>query len=392
MKVILVHDFLDETGGAEQIVHATKQLLEEEGHSALLYAPATAGSGAGALFSVHHYRSLLRQIRLFGPDIVHVHGMYRNVSASVLLAARRMGVPVAMTLHDFQIVCPRTSLVDGQRRACETGFGFRCFYSNCPPYHGWNRAYQGLKAVKLGLHRAIMRRTVNHFFSPSVCLMQWAVNNFGAKNISLLPNFTHDADAPVPGLPQEQTILFVGKLVEQKGVDLLLEAMDRVREALPAARLKIVGDGPEEQRLRKRCADLRLDHHVAFAGKMPHQQVLREYDRALVVVIPSRYAENCSMVGIEALSRGRVIIASRIGGLPDLVTENESGFLVQPDAVEDLSTTMISALQNTARLERMSARARTLYEQRFSRSAYLSALLSAYDRILHETRYRNSQF
>ena len=148
MKVLLVHDYFDELGGAEQIVHATKTMLEEEGHSVLLYAPASPGLLAGRVFSIRHYVSILREIRKFEPDIMHVHNIYRNVSPSVLLAAKRMNVPIVMTLHDFQIVCPKTSLVEENLLNCETGFGYQCFYSNCYPRKPFNRTLSGIESPK----------------------------------------------------------------------------------------------------------------------------------------------------------------------------------------------------------------------------------------------------
>lgn len=392
MKVLLVHDYLDGIGGAEQIVHETKMLLEENGHAVLLYAPAGPGSFIGALFSIRYYFSILKEIRKFKPDIMHVHSVYRKVSPSVLLAAKHRKVPIVMTLHDFQIVCPKTSLVEENLLNCEAGFGYRCFYSNCYPRKPFNRAYQGLKAIKLSLHRLIIRRTVRHFISPSACLMDWTRKNLGVDTISLLPNFAPSEHKLSAKLPKDNTFLFIGKLVEQKGVDVLIKALARVRSVIPGVRLKIVGDGPEEQTLKKLAADLQVSDLITFTGKLSNARVMEEIDDALCVVIPSKYVENCSIVGIEAMSKGKVIIASRIGGLPDLVDDNETGFLVRPNDPDDLSNQIIYVMQNRSTLSEMGTRARAKYERCFSKSAYYRTLLSVYDRIIHEARDRNAQF
>jgi glycosyltransferase involved in cell wall biosynthesis len=392
MKVLLVHDYFDETGGAERIVIATKKILEENGHTVLLYAPVSPGSFVSAVFSLRHFFSLLREIRGFKPDIMHVHSIYRNVSPSVLLAAKRMKVPIVMTLHDFQIVCPKTSLVGKNLQDCETGFDYQCFYSNCYPRKPLNRTYQGLKAIKLSLHRSIIRRTVRHFFSPSVCLLDWARKNLGVDNVSLLPNFTASEHRPLPKPPQKNTLLFVGKLTEQKGVDVLINAVVRVRAIIPGVRLKIVGDGPEEQKLKQLAASLQVSELITFTGNLSNAQVMKEIDDALCVVVPSKYVENCSLVGIEALSRGKIIIASNIGGLPDLVDDNVSGFLVRPNDPDDLSGKIIHVMQNYSLLPEMGARARDKYLKSFTKLAYSRTLLSVYDRIIHEARDRNAQF
>ncbi len=382
MKVLLVHDFFDEPGGAEQIVHATRMMLEEEGHSVLLYAPARPGLLAGRVFSIRHYFFILKEIRKFEPDIMHAHNIYRNVSAAVLLAAYHLKVPIVMTLHDFQIVCPKTSLVKGSRLPCESGFGYRCFYSSCYPRKPFNRIYQGLKAFKLSLHRFIIRKTVRRFFSPSVCLMNWTRKNLGVNNITLLPNFVLSDREPSSKPPRNDTFLFIGSLTEQKGVDVLIKALAGVRPVIPGVRLKIVGDGPEEQTLKKLAADLQVSDLITFTGKLPNARVMEEIDDALCVVIPSKYVENCSMAGIEALSRGKVIIAGNIGGLPDLVDDQETGFLVRPNDPDDLSEKIIHLMRNHALSREMGTRARAKYLKSFSKPAYYRTLLSVYDGVI----------
>jgi glycosyltransferase involved in cell wall biosynthesis len=389
MKVLLVHDYPDDTGGAERIVFATKKILEEEGHSVLLYAPRRHDFFIHAVFSISHYFGVQRDIQRFKPDIMHVHGIYRNVSPSVLLAAERMKVPIVMTLHDFHIVCPKSSLVDKNLANCKSGFGYRCFYSDCYPRKPLNRAYQGLKAMKLSLHRFIIRKTVRHYISPSACLMDWAGKNFGVNDVSLLPNFILSDQQFSSKPPKSKTLLFVGKLTEQKGVDVLIKAVDKVRHAIPDIRLKVVGDGPEEQKLKELAADLHVTELVAFMGKLSNFQVRKVYDDAFCVVIPSKYVENCSIVGIEAMSKGKVIIASRIGGLPDLVEDNETGFLAEPNDPDDLAKKIMYVMQNDTMLSEMGALARAKYERCFSKPAYYQALLSVYDRIVHEARDRD---
>jgi glycosyltransferase involved in cell wall biosynthesis len=390
VRILFVNDFLDELGGTGQIVLATKMILEENGHSVSLYAPARPGHVAGRVFSIRHYAAILENIRQFAPDIMHVHNIYRNVSASVLLAAYHRKVPIVMTLHDFQIVCPKTSLVKENLLACETGFCHRCFYLSCHPRKPFNRTYQSLKALKLSLHRFIIRKTVHHFLSPSACLMDWTRKNLGVNNISLLPNLVLAEHGPASKPSPGNTLLFVGKLTEQKGVDVLLKALAGVRRVIPAVRLKIVGDGPAEKTLKKLAADLQVSDLVTFTGKLSNARVMQEYDDALLVIVPSKYVESFGLVGIEAMSRGRVVIASRIGGLPDLVDDDETGFLVEPGNIDDLSSRIISAIQNYSRLVEMGARARTKYERCFSKPAYYRTLLSVYDRTIHEARDRNA--
>jgi glycosyltransferase involved in cell wall biosynthesis len=222
--------------------------------------------------------------------------------------------------------------------------------------------------------------------------MDWTRKNLGVNDVSLLPNFTASEHEPASNQPQENTLLFIGKLVEQKGVDVLIKALAKVRSVIPDIRLKIVGNGPEEQTLKRLAEDIQASELITFTGNLSNAQVMKEIDDALCVIIPSKYVENCSMVGIEALSRGKIIIASNIGGLPDLVDNNVSGFLVRPNDPDDLSEKIRHVIQNHSLPSEMGTRARAKYLNSFSKPAYYRTLLSVYDRIIHEARDSNTQF
>jgi glycosyltransferase involved in cell wall biosynthesis len=222
--------------------------------------------------------------------------------------------------------------------------------------------------------------------------MDWTRKNLGMDDISLLPNFAPSEQKPSAKPLKINTLLFIGKLVEQKGLDVLIKAIARVRTVIPDIRLRVVGDGPEQQKLKKLAANLQVSDLITFTGELMNTQVINEIDDVLCVIIPSKYVENCSIVGIEAMSKGKVIIASRIGGLPDLIDENETGFLVRPGDIDDLSSKIIFALQNHSQLPEMGVRAKAKFERCFSKQAYYRTLLSVYDRIIHEARDRNAQF
>jgi 1,4-alpha-glucan branching enzyme len=211
------------------------------------------------------------------------------------------------------------------------------------------------------------------------------------SNVSLLPNFLLSEYEPSLKPPQDRTLLFIGKLTEQKGVDVLIQAITKVHRVIPDVRLTIVGDGPEEQKLKKLAASLQVSELVTFTGKLSNAEVMKKIDDALCVVIPSKYVEAFGIVGIEAMSKGKVIIASRIGGLLDLVDEDETGFLVEPNDPDELSKKIIHVMQSHTMLSGLGARARAKYERCFSKTAYYRTLLSIYERIVHEARDSHAQ-
>lgn len=390
MKVLLIDDFYSGSGGAERMAHSTGQILRLHGHEIENYPLLPGGRLSNQFFSIHHYCAVLKLIRTFSPDIVHFHNISRHLSASVLLAAARMRLPIVMTLHDFQVVCPKSSLTRKNRSRCEHGFGLRCFFSVCLPAQFPDTVYQGLKAAKLALHRLIMARTVHRFILPSKSLVDWVRKSFPGANVTLIPNFLMEGCGVSP-LPRSHNLLYVGKLTEQKGVDVLIRALATLRSDVADIHLTIIGSGPELNYLLRLAGDLDLVGQVRFMGELPHDQVMHAYNEALCVVIPSRYAENCSLVGIEALAKGKVLVASDIGGLTDLVENSCNGFLVRPDDQDDLAKKILYIAQHPELQAVMGARARAKYESAFTGSAYYDNLLAIYHEAILDNGNHNLQ-
>ncbi|HET9981493.1 MAG TPA: glycosyltransferase, partial [Ktedonobacterales bacterium] len=167
----------------------------------------------------------------------------------------------------------------------------------------------------------------------------------------LLNRFAEFAEAGSPSVDplrmrfglatHERVIGYVGRLVPEKGVDVLLEAFAQVAEALPNTRLLLVGDGPARDALRRQTQALGLEQRVIFAG--PQHDVVPFYLLADVIAIPSRY-EPFGNVAVEAMEGARPVVASRVGGLADTVLDGECGRLVPPEDPEALAAALLWVL------------------------------------------------
>lgn len=165
---------------------------------------------------------------------------------------------------------------------------------------------------------------------------------------------------PLPGAPR---LAIVGRLIPIKGHDVLLRALAEARERLPGLTLEIAGEGPLEPSLRATVARLGLDGAVTFLGRVaPVAPVL---ERAEVVVVPS-FGEGFGMVALEAMERGRPVIASAVGGLPEIVDAGRTGILVPPGDVAALARALAELAGDGARAASLGAAGRERARDEFS--------------------------
>ncbi len=267
------------------------------------------------------------------PDIAHVHGIAHEMSPSVLPVLRRAGIPVVQTLHDYKLLCPNTSFVSNGR-ICEACKGHR--YYNAVRYRckRGSLAASLLAALEATIHKAwrIYERNVDVFITPSQFL-QHKLKEYGISNpVVHIPNFI-DVDRFRPCDEPEDYILFSGRLVGIKGIKTLLTAMCEVRQA----RLLVAGDGElrtwAEAFIRKH--DLT---HVELLGHLKTAELVDLIRRARFTVVPSEWYENYPMSVLESLACGTPVIGSRIGGIPELVHEGQTGLLFRPGDTAELVT------------------------------------------------------
>jgi glycosyltransferase involved in cell wall biosynthesis len=160
-------------------------------------------------------------------------------------------------------------------------------------------------------------------------------------------------EAPAVPFPPSRSLVCVGRLCDQKGHLILLDAMDRLRRKCPDVSLTLAGDGPLRPMLEQRVADLDLAAHVRFAGSCDGARVRQLIQAARVMVLPS-FAEGLPVVLMEAFALGRPVISTYVAGIPELVEPDRNGWLVPAGSADRLAATMAEALDcDEQQLQRM---------------------------------------
>lgn len=294
--------------------------------------------------------ALRRVVRLERPEIVHAHNWLVH---SFLPLKPWSGARLVVTLHDYSLVCAQKRLMRRDTARC-VGPGVRkcldCAAHHYGPAKGVpivlaNRASGGAARAAADLFLPVSRAVADGNGLPRHRVPFRVVPNFVPDDVAAPRGDTSPYIAQLPG---EGYLLFVGDLVRDKGIAVLLDAYARLAAAPP---LVLIG------RVRPETPAA-LPPHVVVRQNWPHDAVMAAWRRSLLGLVPSLCPDSCPTVAMEAMATGRPVVASRIGGLPDLVDDGETGFLIPPGDPEALRRALARLLADPDLRARMGEAAR----------------------------------
>jgi len=326
-----------------------------------------------AFWSQLAYDDLRRIIRAEAPDVMHCTNTFPLISPAAYDAAHDEGVPVVQSLHNFRLMCAN-GLFLREGAACED-----CLGKTFPwpaMVHGCYRHSRLASTAMAGLiTRQRLRRKRNDPVSLYVALSEFSrqkflETGFPEDKVVVKPNFV-DPD-PGPGSGGGGYAVFVGRLSEEKGLDVLIDAWSGKPELPP---LKIIGDGPLAPRVLQAETE---DSNIAWLGRLSTEQVYELIGRATCLILPSRCYENCPKTILEAHSRGTPVIASRLGAMREYVDDGATGLLFQPGDAEELAHTVQSFAGSPDQQWLMRRIARQVYEERYTADVHFRLLMQIY--------------
>jgi len=390
-------------GGSERYVKELTLLLQRRGHEVVPFAmadprnepspyadcfvspieffdderrPAPWAVAERVIYSREARQKMARLVEAVQPDLAHIHNIYHYISPSVLDALHEHQIPTVMTLHDYKLICPTYSLwtQGGICERCRGGRYYHCLLHRCN--HGSLPASL-LNTIEAYTHR-LMRiyDKVDLFISPSGFLRHKHIEHgLAADRIVHVPNFVV-LENYTPCFDHAGYFAYVGRLTPFKGVGTLLEAVARLRPSVP---FLVVGDGPSREELEAKAARLDLEN-VRFLGYQSGAALHDLVARAMFIVVPSEWYENCPYAVLEAYALGTPVVATAIGGIPELVEDGVSGVLVPPGDPDALAAGLRRLLEMGGSLAQMGHAGRERMAKLHGEDEHLAALSRAYAR------------
>ena len=377
-RVLVLHNRYRIEGGEERSVALQLECLRRAGVEHRLLERHSEASGRGRAAA-----ALLRggedpgeiagAVCDMGAVVVHAHNMHPLIGSRGLAAARAAGARVVLHLHNVRLFCAiGVASRDG-------GPCFRCHGRNTLPGLALNCRGSLPEAVAyaaaLALHQPAVIDAVTRFVAPSrYAAGQLALLGLPAERVEVLPHYLPgQAFAERSAAGEGDYALVASRLSEEKGIDVAIDAA-----AASGVPLRIAGDGPAAARLREQAASSHGD--IEFLGRLERRELERVLRGAGMMLMPSRYHEFSPYSALEAAAAGVPVLASRLGGLPELVGAERC---VAPNDPQALAVRM-RELWDDPELrgkqgEELLCRAREAH----SEERYLSALLDLYDRVLN---------
>ena len=320
------------------------------------------------LFNPSSFFALRRVLKEYGPDIVHIHVLH-EITPSVLFLLKKY--PTVITLHGPEtflrgllIWCLKPSNFKGNvfsKQELSMSGKFAYFYFN---------SIQKI-FYRLGF------KNVDLFIAPSKYIRN--VSKVDVLPIVHLPNFVELGK--FHELKNNYNLLFVGRLQKMKGVEYLIKALPLIVEVFPQTTLTIIGDGPDKGNLLDQAKALQIEKHVQFVGWVENKDLITYYEKASIVVVPSAWAEAFGLVTLEAMSAGRPVIGTRVGGIPEVIDDGVNGYLVEPKNPEQIAEKALKLLSEEELLKELGRNARKKAET-FSIEKYVENLIKLYEQVI----------
>jgi len=429
MKILQINKFFYLKGGSETYLFSLADLLKQHGHEVIFFSMKDKKNFDSeysdffinnidfrkregivkdfkklghSLYSLEAKRKLENLIKKYEPDVAHLHNVAHHFSPSILSVLKKHNIPVIQTLHDYQLICPNFKLFT-KGAICERCYKhkyYQAIFHKCI-HNAYLPSIWG--AFEMVIHKAlqIYENVLYYYVSPSEFLAKklekWGYNK---DKIKVLNNFI-DLAKISPNYNSQGYILYFGRLAQEKGILTLLEAI----KGLSGIKLKVAGIGPEEAKLKdylkkedlpacpRRRAQAGLKN-VEFLGFKKGEELETLISNCAFVVMPSIWYENYPYSILESFAYGKPVIGSDLGGIPEMVLDNKTGFIFPAGDSKALKEKIETLYNSQELIEQMGKQARQFVENNNDPEKHYQKLIKIYQELLlkYEEKKKTNKF
>jgi glycosyltransferase involved in cell wall biosynthesis len=327
------------------------------------------------LFNPSSFFVLKKILKKYKPDIVHLHTM-NQVTPSVLFLLKKY--PTVMTLHGPESFLSKLLIWFLQPSHFKHDFYDKKDLNIAGRLTYFYYNYIQKFFYKFGL------KNVDIFIAPSKY-----IQNLAKTDVSLiihLPNFIelhkfHE-------LKNNYNLLFVGRLEKIKGIEFLIQAIALIIKVVPQTTLTIIGEGSHKTDLFNLTKRLHLEKYIQFIGWVENKDLDTYYEKASIVVVPSADIEVFGLVILEAMSMGRPVIGTNVGGIPEIIDDGINGYLVEPKNPEQIAVKVIKLFSEGDLLTALGRNARKKAEE-FRIEKHVDNLEKIYEEVMNKYKLQN---
>jgi glycosyltransferase involved in cell wall biosynthesis len=366
MKIILLNNYHYKFGGASAVYLNTANLLEKMGHQVVFFSLLdnnniatdsqryfiekkvdAKGSVLNKALNFKQYFSNKQSAERIEelivnekPDIAHIHLFIGGLTPSILPVLKKYKIPVVYTAHDYRLVCPAYTFLNGDGEICEECRGkefYHCIKNKCAKNSTIDSTIMSLEMYYRNIYYN-PGKFIDGFIYVSNFAKEKHIEYFQSlktKKSIVLYNFT-------TGIKNTKTkkkyFLFFGRLSHEKGLNTLISAFSKLK----SCELIIAGDGPEMKKIELTLNKNEISN-IKCIGFVQGETLTELIANAYFVVVPSEWYENNPMTIVEAYRFGTPVIGANIGGIPEIINEGETGFLFESRDVESLTNAIQKA-------------------------------------------------
>jgi len=394
MKILQIHFRYDRFGGGERYFLNLCDALEERRHKVIVVSsrhPDNYRARDRKEIFIDRSFGLRTGYKMWGrvkdiiksedPDIIHLHETFLFMSPFIIRKLIKLK-PTVQTLHNSIFFCPKHTKILPGGDICNYGMGTKCISSGC------------LREINLPLAlsmfwRILVTKKVDKVIVPSHYLKEESVRNgIPSEKIEIVPHFTDKNPKNEYIEPEGDTILFVGRTDLLKGIGELINALSLIKERLWKAYIIGTGDGLEKY--IKMSQDLGIEEKIIFLKNLDYEDIDEYYQKALMVVFPSMCTESFGLVGIEAMSFGRPVVAFDVGGPREWLVDGETGFLVKRGDIKGLADRISQLLQDEQLARKMGQKGQERVEKYYRKEIHLKQLLTIYEEAVKKRKEKGS--